>query len=94
MDLLVKDAGLLVVDGKREIADGWPAVTNGRVTAVGTAGTEPGAGTTISAAGRLVTPGLVTTHHPGSRPGLLGQARRRVHCGSVRAQSRSHSASR
>lgn len=63
VDLLVKDAELLVVDGEREIPGGWIAVTGGRVTAVGTAGAEPEARTTVSAAGRLVTPGLINTHH-------------------------------
>lgn len=62
-ELLVKDAELLVVDGDREIPGGWLAVTGGRVTGVGTAGSEPEARTTVSAAGRLVTPGLVNTHH-------------------------------
>jgi cytosine/adenosine deaminase-related metal-dependent hydrolase len=62
-ELLVKDAELLVVDGDREIPGGWLAVTGGRVTGVGTAGSEPEALTTLSAAGRLVTPGLVNTHH-------------------------------
>ena len=63
VDLLVKDAELLVVDGEREIPGGWVAVTGGRVTAVGAGGTEPEALTTVSAAGRLVTPGLINTHH-------------------------------
>src|SRR5690349_5197303 len=63
VELLVRDADLLVVDGEREIRGGWVAVTGGRVTAVGTAGNEPEADTTVSAAGRLVTPGLVNTHH-------------------------------
>jgi len=63
VELLVRDADLLVVDGEREIRGGWVAITGGRVTAVGTAGDEPAADTTVSAAGRLVTPGLVNTHH-------------------------------
>ena len=67
MDLLVRDAGLLVVDGGREIPGGWLAVTGDRVTAVGTAGSEPEARTTVSAAGRLVTPGLINTHHRTAR---------------------------
>ncbi|MEY9988985.1 8-oxoguanine deaminase [Streptomyces sp. V4I8] len=62
-DLLVRDAELLVVDEGREIPGGWLAVTGGRVTGVGAAGSEPQARTTVSAAGRLVTPGLVNTHH-------------------------------
>lgn len=62
-DLLVRDAELLVVDGGWEIPGGWLAVTGGRVTGVGVAGSEPEARTTVSAAGRLVTPGLINTHH-------------------------------
>ncbi|MCF3129298.1 8-oxoguanine deaminase [Streptomyces olivochromogenes] len=63
VDLLVKDAGLLVVDGEREIPGGWVALSDGRVTSVGTAGSEPTARRVVPAAGRLVTPGLVNTHH-------------------------------
>ncbi|MEU0969099.1 8-oxoguanine deaminase [Streptomyces sp. NPDC005917] len=63
VDLLVRDAGLLVVDGGWEIPGGWAALTGGRVTSVGAAGTEPEARTVVSASGRLVTPGLVNTHH-------------------------------
>jgi cytosine/adenosine deaminase-related metal-dependent hydrolase len=62
-DLLVRDAGLLVVHGEREIPGGWLAVTGGRVTGGGSPGSEPDALTTVSAAGRLVTPGLINTHH-------------------------------
>ncbi len=62
-DLLVRDAELLVVEGGLEIPGGWLAVTGGRVTGVGAAGSEPAAHTTVSAAGRLVTPGLINTHH-------------------------------
>lgn len=62
-ELLVRDAELLVVDGGREIPGGWLAIADGRVTGVGAAGSEPAARTTVSAAGRLVTPGLVNTHH-------------------------------
>ncbi|MDQ0935468.1 amidohydrolase family protein [Streptomyces turgidiscabies] len=40
------------------------AVDGGRVTAVRAAGTEPEARTTLTAAGWLVTPGLINTHHP------------------------------
>ncbi|MFI8878482.1 8-oxoguanine deaminase [Streptomyces sp. NPDC055243] len=62
-DLLVKDASLLVVDGERELPGGWVALTDGRVSAVGGPGGEPEARRTVSAGGRLVTPGLVNTHH-------------------------------
>ncbi|MFE7302136.1 8-oxoguanine deaminase [Streptomyces sp. NPDC057579] len=63
-DLLVRDARLLVVDGDTEIPGGWIALRDGRVAAYGPAGTEPArAARTLSAAGRLVTPGLINTHH-------------------------------
>ncbi|MEU5884672.1 8-oxoguanine deaminase [Spirillospora sp. NPDC047279] len=63
IDLLVRDAELVVVDGEREIPGGWVAVNDDRVKAVGAPGAEPAATTVVSAAGRLVTPGLVNTHH-------------------------------
>lgn len=63
VELLIRDAELLVVDGEREIPGGWLGVTGDRVTAVGAAGSEPEARTTVSAAGRPVTPGLINTHH-------------------------------
>ncbi|MER6125739.1 8-oxoguanine deaminase [Streptomyces sp. NPDC001795] len=63
MDLLVRDAELLVVDGEREIPGGWAVIEAGRIVDVGRAGTEPGARRILSAAGRLVTPGLINTHH-------------------------------
>ena len=65
-DLLVRDARLVAaMDTPRtEIAGGWVAVTDGFVSGVGLAGTEPsGAARTIDATGCLVTPGLVNTHH-------------------------------
>ncbi|MFD4527692.1 8-oxoguanine deaminase [Streptomyces sp. NPDC058470] len=63
VDLLVKDALLLVVDDEREIPGGWVAISGGRVSAVGAPGSEPEATQVVSAAGRLVTPGLINTHH-------------------------------
>ncbi|MFF0730680.1 8-oxoguanine deaminase [Streptomyces chartreusis] len=62
-ELLVRDAELLVVDSGWEIPGGWLAVSDGRVTGVGPAGSEPEARTTVRASGRLVTPGLINTHH-------------------------------
>ncbi|WP_327406120.1 hypothetical protein OG194_42880 [Streptomyces sp. NBC_01288] len=53
VDLLVKDAELLVVDGGREIPGGWVAVTGGRVTAVGVGGVEREALTRTSPAPTL-----------------------------------------
>ena len=64
-DLLIRDAELLVTcdDERREIPGGWVAITGGMVEAVGGPGEEPPADRTIRAAGCLVTPGLVNTHH-------------------------------
>ena len=64
-DLLVRDCLLLVTmdPQRREFAGGWVAVTAGRVSAIGGFGYEPPAREVISAAGCLVTPGLVNTHH-------------------------------
>ncbi|MEQ8716657.1 MAG: 8-oxoguanine deaminase [Acidimicrobiales bacterium] len=64
-DLVVSGADVVVtMDAqRREIPGGWVAVTDGFVTAVGGSGTEPDAATVIDASGRVVTPGLVNTHH-------------------------------
>ena len=65
-DLLVRNARLVAtVDTQHtEIAGGWVAVTDGLVSGVGPAGSEPaGAARTVDAADCLVTPGLVNTHH-------------------------------
>jgi cytosine/adenosine deaminase-related metal-dependent hydrolase len=47
---------------RTELVDGWVAVTDGFVSAVGT-GVPPTARETIDASGCLVTPGLVNVHH-------------------------------
>lgn len=47
---------------RREIADGWVAIDNGLISAIGS-GCPPGATQTIDARECLVTPGLVNTHH-------------------------------
>ena len=47
---------------RREIANGWVAITNGLVSSLG-AGTPPPATQSIDAAGCLVTPGLINVHH-------------------------------
>ena len=47
---------------RRELADGWVAVDDGFVTAVGR-GVAPRGRTVIDATDCLVTPGLVNTHH-------------------------------
>jgi cytosine/adenosine deaminase-related metal-dependent hydrolase len=50
-------------EARREIRGGWVAVTGGFVSGVGGPGTEPAALRTVDAAGCLITPGLVNTHH-------------------------------
>lgn len=65
-DLVVRDAELVAtVDARRrEIPGGWVAVTDGFVSGVGgPADPVPPARRVVSAAGCLVTPGLVNTHH-------------------------------
>ncbi|WP_315151228.1 8-oxoguanine deaminase [Corynebacterium variabile] len=66
-DLVITNA-YIYVDRGWEIPDGWIAVTGGRVAAVG-ASSEPlpepvaESTTVINAGGKLVTPGLINTHH-------------------------------
>lgn len=63
-DLVISGAEVVVtMDGGREIQGGWVSVDDGLISGVGPAGSEPPAGETLSAAGCLVTPGLVNTHH-------------------------------
>lgn len=62
-DLLFRDIGHLMLEPGNELADAWLAVSDGRVAAYGPAGTEPEATETRSLGGRLVTPGLINTHH-------------------------------
>lgn len=64
-DLLVRGATLVatVNDDRTEVAGGWVAITGGLVSGVGPPGSEPAAARTLDAAGCLVTPGLVNTHH-------------------------------
>ena len=63
-DLVVANARCVatVDDGRRELAGGWVAITDGLIVDVGT-GAAPSATTTIDATDCLVTPGLVNTHH-------------------------------
>jgi imidazolonepropionase-like amidohydrolase len=63
VDLLVRDADVLVTMTGEEIPGGWVAIADGVVSGVGKPGTEPAASEVISASGSLVTPGLVNTHH-------------------------------
>ncbi|PSJ62367.1 8-oxoguanine deaminase [Pseudaminobacter soli (ex Li et al. 2025)] len=62
VDLLVRDAHVYV-DRGWEVAGGWVAIKGNRVHAIGKPGEEPEAKRTISARGRLVTPGLINAHH-------------------------------
>ncbi|WP_341854514.1 8-oxoguanine deaminase [Brachybacterium sp. GPGPB12] len=62
-DTLIHSAHL-VVDRGLESPGGWIALTGGRVAAVGAADEPtPEAAERIDAGGRLVTPGLINTHH-------------------------------
>lgn len=65
-DLVIHDSWLVatVDSDRREIPGGWVAITNGFVSAIGTGDQPvPDAARKLSAAGCLVTPGLVNTHH-------------------------------
>jgi cytosine/adenosine deaminase-related metal-dependent hydrolase len=64
-DLVLKGADTVATldADRRELVGGWVAVTDGRISGIGTAGTEPDAAETLDASGCLVTPGLVNTHH-------------------------------
>ncbi len=65
-DLLVTSAELVatVDDHRRELAGGWVAITGGLVSAIGVSTDPvPEARDVLSAAGCLVTPGLINTHH-------------------------------
>ncbi len=65
-DLIVHGADLVatVDDDRREIAGGWVAITDGFVSSIGgPSDPEPEATRRLLAAGCLVTPGLINTHH-------------------------------
>ena len=65
-DLLVRNAKLVATcdDEGRELAGGWVAITRGLISVVGaSADPEPAAAEVLDAAGCLVTPGLINTHH-------------------------------
>lgn len=65
-DLLLTNADLIAtVDAqRREIPNGWIAITGNRIVAIGgVADQAPEATTVVSAAGCLITPGLINTHH-------------------------------
>ncbi len=63
-DLVVVNARCVatVDDARREIGDGWVAVTDGLVSGVG-AGSPPAAVRVVDGTDCLVTPGLVNSHH-------------------------------
>ncbi|HEX3621243.1 MAG TPA: amidohydrolase family protein [Acidimicrobiales bacterium] len=62
--LVVANATLMatVDEQRRELAGGWVAIDDGRISAIGT-GVPPAAHRTLDASGCLVTPGLVNVHH-------------------------------
>ncbi len=65
-DLLIRNARMVATMDRRrtEITGGWVAVTDGFVTGIGGAGSEPAEATrTIDASDCLVTPGLINAHH-------------------------------
>jgi 8-oxoguanine deaminase len=65
-DLVVTGARLVATcdAGRRELPGGWVAITDGLISGVGAAGEPPPpARAALDAAGCLVTPGLVNTHH-------------------------------
>src|SRR5689334_22055261 len=65
-DLLVRNAKLVATcDGsRRELPGGWVAITGGLISGVGSsADPVPAASSVLDAAGCLVTPGLINTHH-------------------------------
>jgi cytosine/adenosine deaminase-related metal-dependent hydrolase len=65
-DLLVTNARLVATcdDERRELPGGWVAIAGGLIAGVGAAADPPPAARQVlDAAGCLVTPGLVNTHH-------------------------------
>ena len=64
VDLLVKDADCLVTMDGQELDSAWLAVKDGLVHSLGSSGDKPpAAARTVSAAGGLITPGFICTHH-------------------------------
>lgn len=62
-DLVIRN-GHIMVDTSKELPGGWIAVAGGRVVETGGSDKEaPRATRVVDAGGRLVTPGLVNTHH-------------------------------
>lgn len=66
VELIIENARTLVTmdDERRELANGWVAVTRGLIVAVGGAGDlKPQATRRLDASGCVVTPGFINTHH-------------------------------
>ena len=63
-DLLIADAELVVTMDGAELPGGWVAVRDGFVDSVGAStDTPPAAAERVSAAGSLVTSGMICTHN-------------------------------
>jgi len=63
-DVLFTNASTVLVDDGTEHPGGWIAVTGDRVSGLGASGTPlPEAARTVDVGGRVITPGLVNTHH-------------------------------
>ena len=63
LDLVVRDAELLVTMTGDEVSGGWVGIRDGLVAATGGPDDVPEAQEVLSAKGCLVTPGLINTHH-------------------------------
>ena len=61
-DTLIKGQVLTIDSSRRVLADGWVAVTDGIIVAVGSGECDYAAGETWGGPGYLVMPGLVNTH--------------------------------
>jgi cytosine/adenosine deaminase-related metal-dependent hydrolase len=66
-DLVVTNFSAAYIDRHTELpggrGGGWIAVDGGRVSALGGAGDPPQADRVLDAGGRVVTPGMINTHH-------------------------------
>ncbi|MFT4286352.1 8-oxoguanine deaminase [Nocardioides sp.] len=63
-DSVIVNTSVVYVDHETELPGGWVAITGDRVAALGAAGEPvPPAQRVIDAGGRVLTPGLVNTHH-------------------------------
>ena len=65
-DLIVRNADVLVTmnQDRQELSGGWIAIEAGVISAVGAPDDPmPEAGEVLDATGKIVTPGLINTHH-------------------------------